>query len=74
MNNNNPRIPARWAIATLLIVAASLLVRVTLLDDQWLRLMLAGGDGLGLVAKERRARLDEQAPPEPAPTVDSESQ
>lgn len=51
-------VPVRWVVATLLLTGGALAVRVTMLDDTWLRVFLAGGDRIGLLAKERQIRLE----------------
>lgn len=58
----------RWVVATLLLIVGALAVRVTMLDDTWLRLLLAGGDRIGLLAKERslRAEAHRAEPNQPA--------
>jgi len=55
-----PNVRTRWVIATLSLVLGALAVRVTMLDDTWLRVFLAGGDRMGLLAKERNIRVEAQ--------------
>ncbi len=67
----NPNVPTRWVVATLLLVIGTLAVRVTMLDDSWLRLLLAGGDRMGQLASERRIRGDAQRAAETRSRVES---
>lgn len=57
MSKLRQTVPARWRISILLLMLGALTVRVTMLDDTWIRLLLVGGDRMGLVAKEHDARL-----------------
>ncbi len=52
------KIPLRWVAATLLLITAALSIYLTMLDDTWLRVAMAGGDRIGLLAKERRMRVE----------------
>lgn len=50
----------RWIVITLCMLLGALAVRITMLDDSWLRVLLAGGDRIGLLARERRIHLEQE--------------
>ena len=52
------KVPLRWVAATLLLIMAALSIYLTMLDDTWLRVVMSGGDRIGLLAKERKLRLE----------------
>ena len=61
MSKLRQSVPARWRVSILLLMLGALTVRVTMLDDTWIRLLLVGGDRMGLVAKDHDARLKAQS-------------
>ena len=65
------KVPTRWVVATLVLVVAALAVRLTVLDDTWLRVLLAGGDRIGMLAKDRQSRMEKERAENalPAPEV-----
>lgn len=70
MSSMQRKIRTRSVVATLLLIVGALAVRVTMLDDSWLRLVLAGGDRIGLLAKERHIRLEVDRAAKTSPAVE----
>ncbi|MEO7936231.1 MAG: hypothetical protein ABIR27_08225 [Dokdonella sp.] len=64
------KVPLRWVAATLLLTTAALSIYLTMLDDTWLRVVMAGGDRIGLLAKERNIRLEADRAKTNPPTAD----